>query len=268
MRSLTKLLARLALVLVALAAFTAPALAAAPSNDAFANAKIVTIGFSETLDTTKATTEPIDAQALESCGAPAVSATVWYALQGDGSRVLVDLRGTDYVPGFAVVTGSPGNFTFVTCDAYYGAFDSLAGTTYYVVAFDSQEDGGGKGGNLQISFIESVLPKLTFSVDSNGTLDSNSGSATVSGSYNCSASAAGNEFTVFVDAKQGKVTGRGEFNGPCDGTTHSWAAVVAPESGKFKAGNLQTASFGIASNVDQGFAYTIKQNVTLPRDRK
>ena len=80
MRSITKLLGRLALVLLALATFTELALAAAPSNDTFANAKLVTLGFSETLDTTEATTDAIDAQALESCGAPAVAATVWYAL--------------------------------------------------------------------------------------------------------------------------------------------------------------------------------------------
>jgi hypothetical protein len=267
MRSITKLLARLALAFVALTVFTAPALAAVPSNDRFANAKPVTLGFSETVDTTKARTEALDAQALQECGAPAVSATVWYAIQGDGSRVLVDLRGTSYVPGFAVVTGSPGNFTFVTCDAYYGAFDSVAGATYYVMAFDGQEDGLGKGGSLQIAFNRSVLPKLTFSVNSNGTLDSSSGSATISGSYSCSTETPGNEFTVFVDAKQGKLTGRGEFTGPCDGTTHSWAAVVAPEGGQFTSGKLQTSSFGVASNVDQGIANEIKQNVNLPRAR-
>ena len=60
MRSITKLLARLALVLIALVAFTAPALAAAPSNDTFGNAKLVTIGFSETIDTTEATTDDDD----------------------------------------------------------------------------------------------------------------------------------------------------------------------------------------------------------------
>ena len=267
MRSITKLLARLALVLVALATFAAPALAAAPSNNRFANAKPVTIGFSETLDTTKATTDAIDAQALEECGAPAIDASVWYTLKGDGSRVLIDLRGTDYVPGFAVVTGSPGNFTFVTCDAYYGAFDSVAGATYYIMAFDSLEDGGTKGGNLHIAFMKSVLPKLTFSVDSDGTLDASSGSATISGSYKCSVETPGNEFTVFVDANQGKVAGRGEFTGPCDGTRHSWSVVVAPENGKFTGGRLSTSSFGVASNVDQGIAYIIKQKVTLPRAR-
>jgi hypothetical protein len=266
MRSITKLLARVGLVLIALAAFTAPALAAAPSNDTFSGAKLVTLGFSETLDTTEATTDDVDAQALESCGEPAVAASVWYALQGDGSRVLIDLRGTDYVPGLAVVTGSPGNFTFVTCDAYYGAFDSVAGTTYYVMAFDSQEDGGGTGGNLHISFIKSLRPELTFNVGSNGELDSSSGSATISGSYTCSAGY-GNEFTVFVDAKQGNLVGHGEFNGPCDGTLHSWTAVVEPESGKFTGGKLKTTSFGIASNVDLGIAYQIKQKVELSGGR-
>ena len=177
--------------------------------------------------------------------------------------MLIDLRGTDFVPGLAVVTGSPGNFTFVTCDAYYTAFDTVAGTTYYVMAFDSQGDGG-KGGNLHIAFTQSLRPNLNYSVDSNGTLDSSNGSVTISGSYTCTA---GNDFTVFVDAKQGKVLGHGEFNGQCDGTSHSWAVVLEPESGKFTDGKLKTTSFGIASNVDQGFAYQIKQKVELSRGR-
>jgi hypothetical protein len=267
MRPITKLLARLALVIVALAAFTAPALAAAPNNDKFRNAKPVTLGYSETLDTTKATTDAIDAQALESCGQPAVAATVWYALPGDGSRVLIDLRGTDYVPGLAVVTGRPGNFKFVTCDAYYTGFDTKAGTTYYVMAFDSQEDGGSVGGSLSITFVKSVRPKLTFNVGSSGTLDASSGSATISGTYTCNTGYQ-NEFTVFVDAKQGKVVGHGEFNGRCDGKLRSWAAVVTPESGTFKAGKLKTTSFGIASNFDQGVAYEIELAVELPGKHK
>ena len=143
----------------------------------------------------------------------------------------------------------------------------MADTTYYVVAFDSQEDGGGKGGNLHIAFLKSVLPKLTFSVDSKGTLDSSNRSVTISGTYTCNADAAINEFTVFVDGRQGDLKGRGEFNGPCDGATHNWTAVVAPEGGKFRAGKIKTNSFGVASNVDQGIAYTIKQTVRLPRAR-
>jgi hypothetical protein len=65
MRSITKLLTRLALLLGALAACTVPALAAAPSNNKFAGAQLVTLGFSETLDTTEATTSAIDAQLLQ-----------------------------------------------------------------------------------------------------------------------------------------------------------------------------------------------------------
>jgi hypothetical protein len=187
MRSITKLLARLALVLCALGLFSVPALAAAPSNDTFAGARLVTLGFNEILDTTEATTDDIDAQLLQTCEAPAAIASVWYALDGDGSRVLIDGRDSDYTAALIVVSGSPGNFTLVTCGAFSVAFDSEAGTRYYVMAFDLQDDGGGNGGALKIAFSESLLPDLDFSVDSDGRLNSRRGSATISGSYTCTA---------------------------------------------------------------------------------
>ena len=81
-----RLLFALALLLVALVAFTATALAAAPSNDTFPNAKLVTLGFSETLDTTEATTDSDDAQLLETCPAPVTDASVWYAIGGSHRR--------------------------------------------------------------------------------------------------------------------------------------------------------------------------------------
>jgi hypothetical protein len=67
MRSVATLLARLALVLVALAAYTAPVLTAARSNDSFTFAKLVTLGFGETLDTTQTTSD-----ALVNCGVCAI----------------------------------------------------------------------------------------------------------------------------------------------------------------------------------------------------
>ncbi|MBK9715128.1 MAG: hypothetical protein IPO81_28145 [Kouleothrix sp.] len=109
MRSITKLLARLALVLVALAAFAAPALAAAPNNDTFASAKVVALDFSETLDTTQATTDSDDAQVNQTCGAPATDASVWYAIDGDGGGVKIDVGASTYSAGVIVATGTAGN---------------------------------------------------------------------------------------------------------------------------------------------------------------
>jgi hypothetical protein len=260
MRSIRKLFTRLALVLVALAAFTAPVLAAAPSNDAFANAKLVTLGFAETIDTSEATTDADDAQLLGSCAAPATDASVWYALDGDGSSVIIEVFDSNYSAGLIVATGTQGNLQTVNCGPGYVGFTAEAGTRYYVLAFDDQLDGGGNGGTLSIAFSESVAPDLTYSVDEQGTLDASSGSATVAGSYTCTAGA---HFLISVAAKRGKVVGHGDFDGECDGTPQRWTVVVEPEGGRFTDGKLQTTSFGRASILDQGVGYEIKQKVDL-----
>jgi hypothetical protein len=264
MRSVTKLLARLTLVLVALGVFVAPALAAAPGNDAFANAKLVTIGFGETIDTNEATTDADDAQLLETCPAPATDASVWYAIDGDGSRVGVQVFDSSYSAGVIVATGAPGNLATVTCGPASVSFLAEAGTRYYVLAFDDQEDGGGNGGSLTIAFRPSTQPDLDFSVDGYGRFDPRSGSATITGNYTCTAGAG---FSVFVEASQSRgrssVTGSGEFQGACDGTTQRWAAVVAPESGRFRGGKLLATSFGVASSGDEGIGFEVEQTVKL-----
>ena len=58
-------------VVVATAAFlgVAPAQAAPPPNDTFAGAKVISsLPFSDTLDTTQATTDQTDAQVASGCG--------------------------------------------------------------------------------------------------------------------------------------------------------------------------------------------------------
>ena len=269
MRSMTKLLARLALVLVVLAAFTAPALAAAPSNDTLAGAKLVTIGFSETIDTTEATTDDDDRQLLKTCPAPAADASVWYTIVGDGAKVAVDVSASSYSAGVIVATLSHGKLETVACTDGVVSFDAEAGTQYYVLAFDDQFDGGGNGGDLRITFSLSRFPDINFSVDSYGKLDPSSGSATIAGSYTCTAGAS---FEIFVDATQRKgqstVVGSGDFQGECGGTAQRWTVVVEPESGKFTDVKLQTTSFGVASVPDLGVAYQINQTVKLRGGRK
>jgi hypothetical protein len=269
MRSITKLLARLALVLVALVAFTAPALAAAPSNDTFGNAKLVTLGFSETIDTTEATTDDDDQRLLKTCPAPATDASVWYTIVGDGTKVAVDVTGSSYSAGVIVATLSHGKLETLACADGVVSFDAEAGTQYYVLAFDDQFDGGDNGGTLTITFSESRYPDIDFSVDSYGKLDPSSGSATVSGSYTCTAGAS---FSIFVNAsqRQGRstVVGFGEFRGECDGTAQRWTVVVEPEGGKFTDAKLQTTSFGVASVPDLGVGNEIEQTVKLRGGRK
>lgn len=264
MRRFVKLLAALALTVSLLAATAAPALAAPPDNDSFAGARLVTIGFSEILDTSEATADADDAQLSETCPAPAVEASVWYTIVGDGSQIAIDVGASSYSAGVIVATGSQGSLTTLTCGAAFVWFRSEPGVQYYVLAFDDQTDGGGNGGTLSIEFSESPLPDLDFSVDGYGHFDPRRGTVTLTGSYSCTAGA---DFSIFVDASQRRgragVTGFGDFQGLCDGTTQRWTVVVTPEGGKFTGGKLETTSFGVASVPDYGIGFEIEQTVRL-----
>ena len=269
MRSLIMRLAVLTLLLSIFAGFAPTALAAAPSNDTLANARPVTLGFSETIDTTEATTDDDDRQLLKTCPAPATDASVWYTIVGDGTKVAVDVGDSSYSAGVIVATLSHGKLETVACANGVVSFDAEAGTQYYVLAFDDQSDGGDNGGILTITFSESRYPDIDFSVDSYGKLDPSSGSATIAGSYTCTAGAS---FEIFVDAsqRQGRstVVGFGDFQGECDGTAQRWTVVVEPESGKFTDAKLETTSFGVASVPDLGTAYEIEPKVKLRGGRK
>src|SRR5919106_206305 len=126
--------------------------AAVPSNDLFLGATVVTVPFSDTLDTTEATTDADDAELNASCGAPATDASVWYAFTAaaDGG-VVVDVSQSDYTAGVLVGVGTQGSLETVDCGPGTVGFTATAGTTYYILAIDDQEDGGGNGGTLQIS---------------------------------------------------------------------------------------------------------------------
>ena len=82
-----------------------------------------------------------DAQQNVSCGAPATDASVWYVLEGTDEGVVVDVSQSDYSAGVLVGVGTQGNLETVTCGSGAAAFFAAAGTTYYVLAIDDQEDG-------------------------------------------------------------------------------------------------------------------------------
>ncbi len=130
MKTMFKLLAVLALALSALGVSAPAALAASPTNDTFAGATLVAIGFSAVLDTTGATTDADDAQLNASCGAPATDASVWYALAGSDTTVVVDVSQSSYSAGVLVGVGSQGSLQTVACGPGTVAFFAAAGTTY------------------------------------------------------------------------------------------------------------------------------------------
>jgi hypothetical protein len=184
---LRKRFALAAAMAMTLALFGAtPASAAPPGNDTFPGAVPVTVGDTDTIDTTEATTDADDAQLNTECGAPATDASVWYAFTtGVGTDVVIDVSLSDYSAGVLVGTGTQGNLGLVTCGPGAVGFSAEAGTTYFVLAIDDQEDGSGNGGTLNISFSEVTPIEMTIAIDGTGQLNRQTNEVTVSGTVTC-----------------------------------------------------------------------------------
>jgi hypothetical protein len=269
MKTTFKLITAFMLTLSMLGLYAPAVLAAAPGNDVFSGATAVaSLPFSDSVDTTQATTDADDAQLNTNCGAPATDASVWYAVQGTDQTVVVDVSQSDYSAGVLVGVGSQGNLQLVTCGPGAVAFFAAAGTTYYVLAIDDQLNGDGlNGGNLSIAFSEVVSPTIdSFTVNRYGTVNTRTGVATISGTYICSHA---DFMDVFVDARQpvGRfaILGSGEFFdfNTCDGARHTWAAQVFPQNGKFAGGKTMTLNFATSCGpLECAFGF-VEQKVQL-----
>lgn len=261
----------LLIALLPLAFMSGTALAAAPSNDTFPGATAVTIGFSQVLDTTQATTDSDDTQLNASCGAPATAASVWYAFTTVSDvGVVVDASQSNYSAGILVGKGTRGNLELLECGPSTVFFNATAGTTYYVLAFDDQGDGGGNGGSLRISFTQAPPPPtVDITVNRYGTVDAHTGIATLTGTYTCNN---GSTLDAFVDASQkvgsgrnATIVGSGSFSvsGTCDGAAHTWSATVVPDSGKFAGGKSMSVTFAFACGAVQCTDGFTEQTVQL-----
>lgn len=235
----------------ALATGAPPALAAVPTNDTAGGATAAVTGFSEVLSTTEATTDADDTQLNGSCGAPATDASVWYTFTSPaGGGVIVDVSQSDYSAGVIVGVGAPGALETIACGPGTVGFAAEAGTTYYVLAIDDQQDGAGNGGNLHIAFIEAPpAPTAEVTINRTAKVDPRSGTATFTGTYTCTN---GDFIDVMGNVKQsvGRFAVLGYFEifetGTCDGTAHSWSAVAYPENGKFAGGKAATVTIAFA----------------------
>jgi hypothetical protein len=217
-----------------------PASAAPPSHDTISGATVIsTVPFSETVDTTEATTDHEDAAINTNCGAPATNGSVWYSLTGSATAeaYVVDVSQSDFSAGVIVATGTPGNLSLVTCGPGSVAFASTPGTTYYLMAFSDTPEV--VGGQLTIAVTEAHLPPtVSLTVNDVGRVNAKTGSVTLSGTYTCAGVA---DFTLIqgqLSQKQGDVDVTGFFEQDdlkCGGT-FKWSAEVPPDSGKFKKG--------------------------------
>lgn len=176
------------LVILSLPAFAAPVLAAAPTNDTYAGRTVIgSLPFSDSLDTSEATTDADDVDINAGC-APATDASVWYELTlAVDVAVVVDVTDADYTAGVIIATGSPGSFSQVTCGPQFVAFEAVAGETYVILVFDDQLDGGGNGGSITIAADEAPPPPvIDAEIDPEGTYNPITGVATISGTVTCS----------------------------------------------------------------------------------
>jgi hypothetical protein len=231
---------------------SAPAYAAAPSNDTFSGATAISaVPFNTTQDVSQATTDDDDTSANATCGAPALDASVWYSITPAATvDLLVDVSGSNYTAGVLVVTGSPGSFTIETCGPGAVAFSVRAGVTYHLLIIDDQFDGGGNGGILNLVVEEAPPPPaVDVTVNPTAAFNPQTGSATVSGQISC----VGQVVFTFLDVELQQKVGRGVVEGfgsmevTCDGTSRPWSVEVTPFFGtKFAGGKAASLTFAVA----------------------
>jgi hypothetical protein len=255
MKRLTVLISLVAMFSLA---FAAPVLAAAPGNDAYAGRIAVgALPYSNSQDTTEATTDADDVEANAQCGAPATDASVWYALAAAAdSWIIVDVSASDYSAGVIVVSGSPGSFVVEVCGQGMVGFVAASGVTYGILVFDDQLDGAGTGGALQIS-IDAAPPPPTvdiIAVNPIGQFNKLTGSATISGTLSCTGDAQDMQVAVSLTQSVGRftVTGFGSlfFDAPvCDGTAQPWSVDVFGFNGTFKGGHAASVTWAAACDL-------------------
>jgi len=250
------------IVLGTVVATAAPAFAAAPGNDTYAGRTVVgSVPFSETVDTSEATTDADDAELNAQCGAPATDASVWYQVTADADTgMVVDISQSSYSAGAIVATGSPGAWSLVDCAPGAVGWSAAAGEVYTILTFDDQLDGSGNGGTLNITFdLTPPPPTIDVTLDPVGQFNAKTGSATVSGTVTCTGEA---EF-AFLDVELRQAVGRistvhgfGFSDVTCDGVTHKWTAEVFPDNGKFAGGHAAEVTFAVACGAfDCGFDF-------------
>ncbi|MEI8407375.1 MULTISPECIES: hypothetical protein [unclassified Kribbella] len=250
-----------ALVLGTLITSAGTALAAPPGNDTYGGRTVVgAIPFTDSLDTTEATTDSDDIS-TDFCGTPAplpTDASVWYEITPTADGPLrADVSSSTYSTTANVATGSPGNWSLVACGFGAVTWTATAGTTYTMLVFDNQFDGGGNGGTLNLT-IDVLPPPPTVDITVNpvASFNSRTGSATVSGTATCTGDPAFGIVEVRLTQQAGRFTVRGSGINTllCDTTVQSWSVQVVPDGSKFAGGKAASDTIAtVCSPIECGF---------------
>jgi hypothetical protein len=214
----------------------------APANDDLDQAVVVSgLPFTDTRSTVDATTAPDDPDCIGQ------GPTVWYVYTpAEDGWIEASTFGSDYDTALSAYTGTGGSLTQVACN------DDAGGTTqsqvrvqvvageplYFMVgAFAS-----GPGGNLVFHVDVSEAPEpltATISLDPTGSVDPQTGIATVRGTVTCSRPAYVDLFGILQD-RVGRVRVEAVFGGfaYCDGTAR-WEAQVFAQNAYLVGGPVQ-----------------------------
>lgn len=261
-------------VLLVMIGWVPPAQADAPGNDSIDSAVAFSIPFTDTVDTTEATSGPED----QGCGA----ATVWYRFTPEESGwVELNTVGSDFDTMLALYVPVEGGYELVACndDTADGlqsriVWEVVAGSTYNVsvgTCCGAEPGQQGPGGLAVFNAHEAPAPVADVDVDvlGRGTVD-REGTVTLSGTISCDQPA-----EYFVDLlllqRHGRLraTAFGFASGTCGPEPSRWT-MQASTSGEVAFGPGPAAVSGYASAYDGfGGAFTelSSERVSLRRDR-
>jgi hypothetical protein len=261
-------LASVSLIAMALLVPTETAAAAPPSNDTIEGAIAVSVGTRTQLDTTKATSDAVDAELgpriEDQCirydpddqtgHVPyATYSSVWYSfVSRRNADIMLDVSGSNYASGaqLVVLSGQPGAFAIVACpNTDQVGFEARAGEKYYFLAYDRD---AARGGTFSLAVARIPRPQLSFKVRR---ITMNADFTVASGSYRC----VGAIYMLLAgearETKPSQATGGIflEMDVPgglkCNGTRQRWQGAIAPESGTFVQGRGVTIVRGLACTI-------------------
>lgn len=250
---------------------TGVALAVAPANDNYASAQQISFGDEVAIDTSEATTETLDREAGDACPfppgpPPETLNTIWFEYTAEATapeNAAVFVQQAFWAAGVAIVTGSPGSFTGVACGPMLAVFSPVAGTTYKIMIFDFANSGGGTA-VVRLGEVPPP-PELGLTVDPTATFNSRTGTATITGTYQCS-----NAAFVQIFGQVTQSVGRFKINGSfqtfdvqCDGEVHPWSAEATAFDGEFRGGKALTLAIGFSCGVMFCTQALVEQTIQL-----
>lgn len=216
----------LALMAAPLVTVVMPAAAATPLNDLRATATPITAGYTSSIDTTGATSDPEEVSMAASCGLPEPSSGVWYTYVADrDGDVNFGVRWEDpqRQAWVAVAQEVPVTNWLDACGAGVAQWYATAGTTYFILVFDLTAPSDGR---LDVLFSDlSTTPEIEFVINS-ATLNQ-VGWVTVTGTHTCTGAPWGSS-SLNLTQKVGRslITGYASLEFSCNGAIHPWSVTI------------------------------------------